>query len=116
MNYCEHDYKRCNYGQPRIEYKCTKCGMWQEKEEIATPSQEVTMNNLALQSLLLNAHDNMTLTYDNLINVCVERDQNWDEEKTMWIFADGSALLQSSDNEWSIYPDFGRHCDHEQLN
>jgi hypothetical protein len=70
---------------------------------------------MARKTFNLNKHDNMSLSYENLIQVCVERDNNWAEGKTMWIFKDDSGLLQSEGNNWEVFPNYGRHPEHEQL-
>jgi hypothetical protein len=33
----------------------------------------------------------------------------------MWIFKDDSGLLQSEGNNWEVFPNYGRHPEHEQL-
>ncbi len=47
--------------------------------------------------------------------IAVQKDQNWEEEKTAWIFEDGSAITLSSGNEIGIVNNYGLHRDYEQL-
>ena len=63
----------------------------------------------------LNEHDNMTLEQSNLESMAVQRDQDFENEKTAWIFEDGSALIQGTGNDWDIIDDYGLHPDNEQL-
>jgi len=50
----------------------------------------------------------------DLDKIAVQKDQNWDEEKTIWIFEDGSAISISG-NVIGIINDYGLHPDYEQL-
>jgi hypothetical protein len=46
--------------------------------------------------------------------IAIEKDQDWENERTYWIFKDGSALWQSG-HAIGIVNDYGLHPDHEQL-
>lgn len=63
----------------------------------------------------LNEHDNMTLEAKNLDQMAKQKNQDFENEKTAWIFKDGSALVLSSYNDWEIVNDYGLHKDYEQL-
>jgi len=47
--------------------------------------------------------------------ISVEKDQDYENETTWWIFEDGSALGLSSDNIIYIKDNYGRHVDNQQL-
>ncbi len=46
--------------------------------------------------------------------IAVQKDQDHSDDKTAWIFEDGSALTLCG-NEVGIVADYGLHPDHEQL-
>lgn len=78
------------------------------------------MTTIARKTFNLNKHDNMTLTRSNLEGICAQRNNDYTNEKTYWIFEDGSALVESSDDDWSsawsVVTNYGLHRDYEQLN
>lgn len=50
----------------------------------------------------------------DLDTVAVQKYQNYEEEKTAWIFEDGSAITLCA-NEIDFVDDYGLNQDHEQL-
>jgi hypothetical protein len=47
--------------------------------------------------------------------VAVEKNQEYEKERTWWIFEDGSALGLDSSNVIYVINQYGRHADHEKL-
>lgn len=50
-----------------------------------------------------------------LENHAYQKDQNYEEEETSYIFEDGSAILLNSFNEFKVNNTYGTHIDNEQL-
>lgn len=73
------------------------------------------MTTLARKYFNLNDHDNMTLTPDNLDNVACQRNDDYKNETTAWIFEHKSALIVDSFNDWKIVTNYGFHRDHIKL-
>lgn len=73
------------------------------------------MITIARQAMNQNDGDNTTLEARNLKCWAIQRDQDWENEKTAWIFTDGSALIESAQNDWEVIDNYGLSCDHEQL-
>lgn len=48
-------------------------------------------------------------------SIAVEKDQDFNNERTYWIFEDGSALGIDSNNIIYVRTKYGRNKDHEQL-
>ncbi len=63
----------------------------------------------------LNDRDNSTLTTKNLDDIAIQKDNDYNNEKTAWIFDDGSALVLSPLNDWEIVTNYGLHRDNEKL-
>ena len=80
-----------------------------------TKRENKMIMSIARNTFELNEYDNMTLQAKNLDSQAYQKNQDYDNEKTAWIFEDGSALILSSNNDWEINDDYGLHCDHEQL-
>jgi hypothetical protein len=53
--------------------------------------------------------------YVQLDSIAAEKNQDYQNEKTWWIFEDGSAIGIDSFNKISIKTNYGRNVDHEQL-
>jgi hypothetical protein len=47
--------------------------------------------------------------------IAIEKDQDYENERTWWIFEDGSALGLDSDNIIYVNDNYGLHRDHEKL-
>lgn len=71
--------------------------------------------SIAKELFELNKHDNMTLDWKNLDNMAVEKDEDMENEATIWIFQDESALKGDSSNNWQVIDDYGFHVDNQQL-
>ena len=74
---------------------------------------------IAKKVLNSNNHDNMVL--NRLVSrnnyqefMPVEVDQNFDKEETAYIFDDGSALINSADNDWKVATNYGKNVDHQR--
>lgn len=81
-------------------------------------TRETKMTTLARRVLKQNDQDNMTL--DRLVNrsgyqeiFAVQVNQDLDNEATIYIFADGSALRNSANN-WDVITNYGLNADHEK--
>lgn len=76
------------------------------------------MTTMARKVLNQNEHDNMTLdkiakrTKDQPITP-VQVDQLFNLEECAYIFEDGSALINSSYNNWRIVTNYGRNVNHQ---
>jgi hypothetical protein len=68
-----------------------------------------------LQTFNLHDHENNVLTCKNLDNIAIQKDNDYNNEKTAWIFEDGSALVKSAHNYWQVITNYGLHCDNEKL-
>lgn len=51
----------------------------------------------------------------NLDKLAVERNQDYENETTWWIFVDGSALGLNSYGDVLLKNKYGRNVDHQQL-
>jgi hypothetical protein len=74
------------------------------------------MKTLARKYFELNEYDNTALDVANLERAAKQRDQNWEAEKTAYIFSDGSAIVASSNNNYEIVNNYDLSADNEQLN
>ena len=82
---------------------------------IKAAHQDKIDNNQARQYFDLYEGDNTVLDVKNLERAAKQRDQNWDDGKTAYIFADGSAIIDCGDNDFEVVADYGLSVDHEQL-
>ena len=48
-------------------------------------------------------------------DLAVEKDQDYENERTIWIFEDESAIWMNSSNEIGVITHYGFHPDNEQL-
>ena len=53
---------------------------------------------------------------DDIEEIAVQKDQDYDNERTYWIFSDGSAVWLDSNSDVGTESDYGLHCDNEKLN
>jgi len=51
----------------------------------------------------------------DICTVAVQKDQDYENETTYWIFEDGSALSLNSHNIIGVVNNYGLSCDNEQL-
>jgi len=51
----------------------------------------------------------------NIEELAVQKDQDYENERTWWIFEDGSALGLDSSHVVYVRNDYGLSVDHEQL-
>ncbi len=77
------------------------------------------MTTLARKVWNQSENDNMVM--DRLISrnvyqtyVPVQVDQDLDNERTAYIYEDGSALINTYGNEWRVVPSYGLSSDHEK--
>lgn len=47
--------------------------------------------------------------------IAIEKDQDYEKEKTYWIFSDGSAIYQDSYKNIGVVTNYGINSAHEQL-
>lgn len=77
------------------------------------------MTTLARKVLNQNSEDNMTL--DRIVSKSgwqdifpVQMDQDYKKGNTAYIFEDGSALINNSDDQWYVKTNYGLHCDNQE--
>ena len=73
------------------------------------------MTTIARTVINFNEIDKRTMKGKNLDLIAYQKNQDYKNERTYWIFLDGSAVWLDSMEHMGVITNYGTHVDHEWL-